>query len=64
MRIHPWSGVSIEGLDNLKRWLDAIASRPAVQRGLKVPVDVSAQLEASRDNAQKTVESARSILQR
>ncbi|MGC8536591.1 MAG: glutathione S-transferase family protein [Rhizomicrobium sp.] len=64
VRIHPWSGVSIEGLDNLKRWLDAIASRPAVQRGLKVPVDVTAQREASRDNAQKTVESARSILQR
>lgn len=64
VRIHPWSGVSIEGLDNLARWLDAIASRPAVQRGLKVPVDVTAQREAKGGNAQRTVESARSILQR
>lgn len=34
---HEWSGVSIEGLPNLHRWLDAIRARPAVQRGLAVP---------------------------
>ena len=33
-RIHEWPGVDIEGLGNLQRWLDAIAARPAVQRGL------------------------------
>ncbi len=36
-RIHEWPGVDVEGLDHLKRWMDAIAARPAVQRGLKVP---------------------------
>jgi GSH-dependent disulfide-bond oxidoreductase len=36
-RIHEWPGVSIDGLDHLRRWLDAIAARPAVQRGLQVP---------------------------
>jgi GSH-dependent disulfide-bond oxidoreductase len=36
-RIHEWPGVDISGLDNLVRWLDAIAARPAVQRGLLVP---------------------------
>jgi GSH-dependent disulfide-bond oxidoreductase len=36
-RIHEWPGVSIDGLGNLQRWLDAIAARPAVQRGLVVP---------------------------
>lgn len=30
-------GVSIEGLPHLTRWLDAIAARPAVQKGLAVP---------------------------
>jgi GST-like protein len=36
-RIHEWPGVPIEGLAHLQRWLDLIAARPAVQRGLAVP---------------------------
>jgi len=35
---HAWSGVSIEGLPHLSRWIDAIAVRPAVQRGKAVPI--------------------------
>ncbi len=34
---HEWSGVSIEGLANLQRWLAAVGERPAVQRGRAVP---------------------------
>jgi glutathione S-transferase/GST-like protein len=37
VRIHDWSGVSVEGLAHLQRWLDAIRQRPAVQRGLAMP---------------------------
>jgi GSH-dependent disulfide-bond oxidoreductase len=37
-RSYEWSGVSIDGLDHLRRWLAAIRERPAVQRGLNVPV--------------------------
>ncbi len=50
-RTHEWPGVSIDGLDNLKRWLDTIAARPAVQRGLAVPPrpdDEAARLETAR----------------
>ncbi|NNM51385.1 MAG: glutathione S-transferase [Pseudomonadales bacterium] len=36
-RIHDWAGVSIEGLPHLRRWLDTLRDRPAVQRGLAVP---------------------------
>lgn len=32
-----WAGISIEGLENLGRWLEAVAARPAVQRGRAVP---------------------------
>lgn len=32
-----WSGVDIEGLPHLQRWLDAIEARPAVQAGSNVP---------------------------
>lgn len=36
-RTHAWSGVSVEGLLHLQRWLEKVAGRPAVQRGLEVP---------------------------
>ncbi|WP_043307432.1 glutathione S-transferase family protein [Pseudomonas sp. ML96] len=38
VRIHDWAGVSVEGLEHLQRWMDTLAARPAVQRGLQVPV--------------------------
>ncbi len=50
-RIHEWPGVAIDGLDHLQRWLDAIADRPAVQRGLAVPPrdeDEATRIEAAR----------------
>lgn len=34
---HEWSGVSIEGLPHLARWLEAVGRRPAVERGRAVP---------------------------
>jgi GST-like protein len=34
---HPWSGVSTEGLPQLERWMQSIAERPAVQRGIRRP---------------------------
>ena len=38
-RIYDWAGVDIEGLDNLRRWLDQIAARPACAKGIQVPHD-------------------------
>ena len=37
VRIYEWSGVSIEGLDNLSRWLNAVNEKPGIQAGLQVP---------------------------
>jgi GSH-dependent disulfide-bond oxidoreductase len=34
---HEWQGVDLEEFPNVKRWFDAIGSRPAVQRGMQVP---------------------------
>ena len=53
-RTHEWPGVSIDGLDDLQRWMDSIAARPAVQRGLDAPPRPA--------DADKLVESARKIL--
>jgi GSH-dependent disulfide-bond oxidoreductase len=51
--IHEWPGIDISGLDNLKRWLDQIAARPAVQRGVARP---------PRQAPEEQVQKARSIL--
>jgi len=40
VRGYKWSGVTLDGLPHLTRWLDAIAKRPAVQRGVDVPEHV------------------------
>ena len=32
VRTHKWSGVSVEGLPHLQRWLDAMKARPACRR--------------------------------
>jgi GSH-dependent disulfide-bond oxidoreductase len=37
VRGHKWSGVEIDGLDHLARWLAVIGERPGVQRGVDVP---------------------------
>jgi glutathione S-transferase len=46
VRGYKWSGVTLDGLGNLTRWLDAIAERPAVKRGVDVPepVDLDAMI--------------------
>ena len=37
VRTYEWSGVSIEGLDNLIRWKNSIEARPAARRGVEIP---------------------------
>ncbi|RLV61540.1 glutathione S-transferase [Parashewanella curva] len=37
VRIHEWSGVDIQGLNHLQRWLDELAQRPACQKGIVTP---------------------------
>lgn len=58
-RGHEWGGISIDGLDSLKRWIDQIAERPAVQRGRAVPKPRD--LGDENDRA-KTIEGARKML--
>jgi GSH-dependent disulfide-bond oxidoreductase len=36
VRIHFWAGVPVDDFPNLKRWLDAIGTRPAIQAGVSV----------------------------
>ena len=37
VKTHRWARIPVDGLDHLQRWIDTIASRPAVRRGIEVP---------------------------
>ncbi|WP_439888679.1 glutathione S-transferase family protein [Pseudomonas sp. MBLB4123] len=52
VRSHEWSGISLEGLSHLQRWLAALEGRAAVQRGLLVP-----KRQADEDSTVKTAQS-------
>jgi glutathione S-transferase len=54
---HEWSGVSVEGLDHLQRWMATIGARPAVRRGMDVPKPWKAP-----SNVERFVTDARSML--
>jgi GST-like protein len=51
-----WAGVSEEGLPQLRRWMELVGSRPAVQRGRNIPPS------SDKDADKKRVEAARHIL--
>ncbi len=59
VRAHDWSGISLDGLDDLRRWLERIEARPAVQRGLIVP---EPRERTTQEQVDKAVSSARSML--
>jgi len=54
VHIYPWPGISVDGLDHLQRWLAAVGSRPAVQRGRAVPA--TPQTAASEEELVKTAQ--------
>jgi len=56
---YDWSGLSVDGLDHLQRWLKTVGERPAVARGRAIP---EAWEKNNPDKDDKRVESARSIL--
>lgn len=56
-RTHNWSGVDIDDLPHLQRWIDAIAARPAVQKGLTVPhVQKNVEVKGETEEAKKLAE--------
>jgi glutathione S-transferase/GST-like protein len=65
VRTHKWSGVAIEGLPNLERWVAQLAARPACQRGIEVPprpvrIEDGKGAERFVEEARKMVEMGRS----
>jgi glutathione S-transferase len=56
--LHGWAGVAIDELANLRRWIDAVGARPAVQRGRAIPEMPKASEEVSK----RVAEEGRKIL--
>ena len=62
VRTYKWSGVSIDGLDNLQRWLDAMREQPGMQRGIEVPFSLGNLLD-DEEEQEKFKAEARKTLQ-
>ena len=45
VKLHGWAGVEIDDLPHLQRWIDRIAERPAVQKGLEVPGQIDPEVQ-------------------
>ena len=61
VKVHDWAGVSVDGLDHLQRWMAVIEARPAVQRGIQIPVRLETTTDEDRD---KFVKGAQNMLQK
>jgi GST-like protein len=40
-KTHEWSGIPVEGLDDLNAWIARLAAREACQRGIEVPAPIN-----------------------
>ncbi|HVT36550.1 MAG TPA: glutathione S-transferase N-terminal domain-containing protein [Nevskiaceae bacterium] len=63
VRTYKWSGVSIDGLQHLQRWNDAMYARPACKKGLEVPFKAP-KLESDAKAAEAFIKGAQNIVQR
>jgi GST-like protein len=64
VRTHNWSGVAIDDSPHLKRWLDAIAARPAAQKGITVPFEITTMDHGEGEEAEQLAVEIRQMVQR
>ena len=65
VRTYKWSGVSIDGLDNLQRWLDVMRDQPGMAKGIEVPFNLEKLLKQNNEKAADDfVANAQKILQK
>jgi GST-like protein len=63
VRTHRWSGVEIDDLPNLERWVEAIRSRPAVQRGIHAPPSEINLNKDTEDRTKQFTDKARTMVE-
>ena len=62
VRTYKWSGVSVDDLNNLKRWRDAMCEQPGMAAGLEVPVKVGGLLKDKKES-EKFADDVQKVLQ-
>lgn len=63
VRTHQWSGVAVDDLPHLKRWIESIAARPAVQRGIERPHSAMDDSTGNEEEAQRFAAEARKMVE-
>jgi glutathione S-transferase len=63
VRTHRWSGISIEGLDNLDRWMGVMQTQPGLLKGTEVPFSLGNLLD-DKEEQKKFTDHAQNILQK
>jgi GSH-dependent disulfide-bond oxidoreductase len=63
-RTHNWSGVAIDRLPHLKRWLGDISARPAAQKGITVPYELKTMDHGQGEEAARLAIEIRQMVQR
>ena len=65
VRTHKWSGIPMDGLAHVQRWMDQMKERPACQRGVEVPFKIPNLAEGDdAKGAEEFAKGAQTILQR
>jgi glutathione S-transferase/GST-like protein len=64
VRTHKWSGVEVDDLPNLQRWLKQIAARPAAQKGIAVPYEIKTMDHGEGEEAKQLAIDIRKMVQR
>jgi glutathione S-transferase/GST-like protein len=63
-RTYRWSGVEIDGLPHLRRWLEEVGARPAVRRGIQVPYEIDALAHGEGEEATSLARDILKMVQR
>ena len=63
VRTHKWSGVQVDGLAHLGRWMAAMNGRPACRKGIEVPFALP-DLGEDSDAAKEFAKAATTLLQK
>ena len=51
VRTHRWSGIKVDGLKGLQRWMKMMEERPACKKGVTVPIDILEVMKNQKSSA-------------